>query len=156
MKKFKKILSFFVTAPLSLSLTIAFTGCGESEFGNTETFILTDVLESGTYKNMDESKNDYLVINDDDTISLVNFDGHELAVSYAEMLGEVGVTEEVFCELLKTPYKTTVYNEEAEDTYVISVPLFGDNSYIGMNFKYNSEDKTILYHSCFYKIKTNE
>lgn len=150
MKNLKKFLSIFVAAFLCLGCTIVFAGCDESEFGNTETFILTDVLESGTYKNMDESKNDCLVINDDNTISLVNFDGHELAVSYAELLGEAGVTEDEFCELLKTPYQTTVY-KEAEEAYVISVQLFGDDSNIGMNFKYNSEDKAIFYHSCFYK-----
>lgn len=161
MKIKKKFLSVFIIASFCLNSTFIFVGCGDPEppeilQENVDTFILTEVVESGMYINMDESKNDYIVINDDNTISLMHFDGQELAASYTEVLNEINMTEEEFCELMETPYDTIVHNEDVEGMYTISANLFGDDAPIRMNFKYNSKDKTILYHRCLYKIETDE
>lgn len=161
MKIIKNVLSTFLITILCLGSTIVFTGCGEPEspdfmVENAETYSLTEIVESGIYKNMDESKEDYLVISDDNTISLINFDEKELADSYAQLFEEFSLQKEEFYELLKTPYQATVSSGETEEMYTIRVPMFGDDANSGMNFKYNSEDKTIFYYRCLYKIEANE
>ena len=159
MKNTNNIFSILIMAILCLGSIASFSSCRDPEppiKENVKEYVLTDILDCGTYKNIDESMKDYIVINSDNTISLMDFDGHELATSYAELLKDSKMTEEEFCELLKTPYTTTVYSEDIEDMYKINVPLFGDDSNLMMNFKYNSKDKTILYHRCLYKFESNE
>ena len=161
MKNIKKFFSVFILVSLCASSSFLCVGCGDPEppafmQGDDETFSLTEIVEAGVYKNMDESMEDHLIINDDNTISLVNFDGHKLANDYTQNLSEVEMTEEEFCELLKTPYDTIVRSEDVEEMYSISVGLFGDDAPVRIRFKYNSNDKTIFFHRNLYKIETNE
>ena len=79
-----KFFSVFILVSLCASSSFLCVGCGDPEppafmQGDDETFSLTEIVEAGVYKNMDESMEDHLIINDDNTISLVNFDGHEVA-----------------------------------------------------------------------------
>ncbi len=161
MKSLKKILSIGSVAMLCLVMTVGLIGCGEPEppefmDQKVNTYELSEIVDSGIYQNSDESKEDHIEILDDNQLALKGFDGEELAADYAEIFSEVSTTKEEFIERLKTPYSTTVTDDEAEGTYKIKVPLFGDSENVNMIFKYNSEDKSIIYHGNLYRKNMEE